>query len=920
MMTTRLPQVLKGAREYLCLAFLVVLVQVLSPELASPQQPQTVFTTPDFPSAVQAIGVESSSTIWLGTEANGVFRSADGGKTWTPAGLTNQSVRAIQTESDGRVLVAVAGWNGGLFETRNAGASWERQGPTKYAQAIASDPAGDVYYLGTRGGSVLRSDPSGWRGIGRGLGMTTVHALLVAPDHVLWVGTEDGIYWSSNRGETWERPRSGLRAGTVRAIVLSPAGTLIAGTHRGIFRSSDRGETWFAADGVPASTNIRSFALDGTARIWAATEAGLFWSEDDGLTWTRSESQTGGYAALALGPNRVVLAGPATAGRLVAIRSADDRSASREPSATIPSQPAAEGHTPTRSGRFAVYLIERLTEAEKQLTDPTRFLVAPLLFVDDGKIYPGDWPYHRGGDFIDTEDRRAVAAMRDTLRNLYFPPRTTLRLLRGGVQVGTAPLESWRKLPDDLAGATGSAALAGRFFCWDASALRRANTPDATLAVAVEGVGHTGPVVDRLVRSSEVTTLRAAAHRYLLGHGVTESVLVDLQVEGVRAIDLDHDGSLELVGSATAGGGGESLIFVVPTNGMSSEPVFAYQIHEDPPFYKSARWVDHLDLDGDGSDEIIIAKSVKSHGSWSVFSRGSNGWSEKDVGDAHPCFSENMQTRIRAAGARRSEGSGPARPPASRAVLYTAWRTSDGEYDIQPIAEFRGAQILDPIGEAIAESRRTSIRPEEVFVEMFYPDTAVLQFMAEGREVATGTTSVKPSFGLDGIPTPEAALNLTSGGFSGTMYTSVPAGAITAESQPVPAEVLPELRRLGQALLSRHGVPQSAQVSLNSTISSPRGLLAVSFDADAGGRRHLVLAIFRNSPAGLQLLHQQHSSFEPHEDGKSTFSEAPLVFLRTPTRDSPALLTRISGYEYTGNRIYAERNGRWVQVFPQPKQ
>lgn len=109
-----------------------------------------------------------------------MLRSADGGRSWTSAGLADRNIRAIQAEPDGRVLAVVAGWSGGLFETRNSGASWDRRGPSKYGQAVVADPEHSLYFLGTRGGSILRSDPAGWKGVGRGLGMTNVHALLVS--------------------------------------------------------------------------------------------------------------------------------------------------------------------------------------------------------------------------------------------------------------------------------------------------------------------------------------------------------------------------------------------------------------------------------------------------------------------------------------------------------------------------------------------------------------------------------------------------------------------------------------------------------------------------------------------------------------------------------------------------------------------
>lgn len=873
------------------------------------QQPTSVAPVGNFASAVQAIAVESNGTIWVGTETNGILRSADGGRSWTSAGLSDRNIRAIQVESDGRVLAVVAGWSGGLFETRNGGATWERQGPTKYAQAVVRDPVHSLYFLGTRGGSVLRSDPAGWKGVGRGLGMTNVHSLLVSNDGVLFVGTEDGIYRSRNLGETWERPASGVREGTVRAIAQLSSGTLIAGTHRGVFRSTDAGTTWTSSAGLPVPTNTRALAVDGAGRVWAATDAGLFWSNDDGSTWSRSESP-GGFAAVATGPAGQVYAGPSAPGTLVVVQS-QNAPAAVAAERSSPSRPGARSGR--RPGRFVVYLVEPVRGAGNQITDPNHLIVAPLLMVDGGRVYPGNWPYYRGGNYVDTEDRRALAAVRDTLVRVYFPSGTLLRLVRGGVQVGTAPLEPWRTLPDELAGGEGTFAIGGRFFCWDAAAERRPGTPDASLAVAVDGVGRSGPPVDREARPAEVARLRAAVRNYLSHHGADASALTDLRLNLARATDLDHDGTLELVGYASAGGSDDQLTIVISAAGDPANPVFVYHVNER---YTGAGFLDHLDLDGDGRDEILMWKSVMNHSTWSVFTREGNGWSEQDVGDAHPCFSDAMQARMRAASSQHPPARSTTGTPPARVVLYAAWRAYEGEYAIMPLADFRGDLILEPISEALAEARRTATRPETKYVELFYPDTAVFRIAPSGTEIAAGTTTVNPNLNIQDIPVVEAGLHLTSGGFNGTVYTSVPAGAITDESQPTPAEALTQLRQLSRSILTPYGVPQAVRVSVDSTVAGPGGVLAATFHADAGGRRHVVLAVFRRSAAGLQPLAQQHLSYARNPDDHEEFGELPLAFLHTPA--GSALLTQVNGYEYTGYRLYMPRATRWVQVFPRP--
>ena len=82
-------------------------------------------------------------TIWAGVEVDGLRRSLDGGNTWTTiaGGLDEPDIHGIVI-SVGQPKAVLVSTPGEVFESTNAGASWQRmdvmkQFPFSYSRAIA---------------------------------------------------------------------------------------------------------------------------------------------------------------------------------------------------------------------------------------------------------------------------------------------------------------------------------------------------------------------------------------------------------------------------------------------------------------------------------------------------------------------------------------------------------------------------------------------------------------------------------------------------------------------------------------------------------------------------------------------------------------------------------------------------------------
>lgn len=203
---------------------------------------------------------------------------------WTNLGPTNIAGRAtpiaIDPSNHNRILLGTA--SGGLWESLNAGVSWEPvddQLPSLAVGAIlfdSSDP--NIIYIGTGEGNFSSDAVFG------------VGVLQSTDGGSTWNIFGSGLDWAIGDGKCVEKlvqnPNNGtIIAATTAGVYRMSAGVwtqTLAGTATGLLYRPDGGTTWYAALGRPngGSTN------------------GVYISTDDGLTWTE---QTNGLPSSGVG-------------------------------------------------------------------------------------------------------------------------------------------------------------------------------------------------------------------------------------------------------------------------------------------------------------------------------------------------------------------------------------------------------------------------------------------------------------------------------------------------------------------------------------------------------------------------------------------------------------------------------------------
>lgn len=265
--------------------------------------------------------------VFAGSWGAGVFKSTDGGETWSPknSGLNNLYINSMAIDPYNGNIVYAGTYGDKLYKTTNGGESWSQSSSGIQAGAIVytitvDTVNADIVFIGTRGINTTGQPP--WKGIvyrstNEGINWTPVlqdvprlgvntqdwaYDLAVNPKNhnIVFAGMhEAGVYKSTNGGTSWAPANSGINTDiiSVRGLSINPFGTssdaLYMGTwHRvGTYKSTNNAASW---SNTPLDVKVYDMDLDevSTNILYLANfdtnnyTGGIFKSTNSSSSWS----------------------------------------------------------------------------------------------------------------------------------------------------------------------------------------------------------------------------------------------------------------------------------------------------------------------------------------------------------------------------------------------------------------------------------------------------------------------------------------------------------------------------------------------------------------------------------------------------------------------------------------------------------
>jgi photosystem II stability/assembly factor-like uncharacterized protein len=282
--------------------------------------------SPANPNVLLAAGYFTDSSF---TTRNRIYRSLNGGKTWTDkTGPISDLIREIVAHpKDPKRFYLATSYN--IWRTSNSGGSWAKNKGYARGYCLSIDPASPaLMYAGTddeafrtlNGGLDWESSTTGLYG--------SIHSIAVLPAKVL-CGSSAGVFATATGSgrdawPSWTSSMKGLKAAEMKGIAVAPSSPniLYASVFTyGVFKTQNSGSSWKQLSGFSDGPYISRLAVHpSTSKVVFAMVSAwgpdkFYKSTDGGATWTSVMSdESRDFVLSDAHPDRIFIAGQTTSG------------------------------------------------------------------------------------------------------------------------------------------------------------------------------------------------------------------------------------------------------------------------------------------------------------------------------------------------------------------------------------------------------------------------------------------------------------------------------------------------------------------------------------------------------------------------------------------------------------------------------
>ena len=249
---------------------------------------------------IRPIVTNANGDIFLGTSSdiygNGIFRSTDGGNSWTQTGLTDLFIWDVLIDASGNIFAGTM--NEGVFRSTDNGDSWTQINTGFIPQdntinSLAINSIGEIYAGATNAIYVSTNSGDVWTPI-NSPNYNGFFPLEINAENDLFLGASGGrLFRSTNNGQSWTEIT--IAIALTGAITFNELGHVFAGNLLGIYRSTDKGDNWTQINSGINVVNfiaVNAFTINSAKTIFVglgggagSTSKGVFYSINNGDNW-----------------------------------------------------------------------------------------------------------------------------------------------------------------------------------------------------------------------------------------------------------------------------------------------------------------------------------------------------------------------------------------------------------------------------------------------------------------------------------------------------------------------------------------------------------------------------------------------------------------------------------------------------------